>query len=70
MRSLRCRTGSHHWQTTVVREEGDQKSLLQRCVRCGRERSRALSLAESAMPDTGDRTTPRPHSMDGWDAGG
>ena len=70
MRSLRCLTGSHHWKSSVVRQEGGEKSILQRCTRCGSERSRSMSLDGDVMPDAGDRTTPRPLGMDGAGADG
>ncbi len=69
MRSLRCLVGRHHWNGTVVRREGGEKFLLQRCTRCGQERRRVLALDGDAMPNTGDRTTPRPLAADGWDVG-
>ena len=70
MRSLRCLVGSHHWEGRVVREEGGQKSLVQRCTRCGTQRSRWLPGAGDVRPDVGDHTTPRPLGMDGAGADG
>jgi len=70
MRSLRCLAGRHHWERSVVREEGGQKAVLQLCTRCGRERRRLLPLDSEVMPNAGDRTTPRPLAADGWDVGG
>ena len=70
MRSLRCLIGSHRWESSVVREEGGDKSIHQRCTRCRSERSRSVSFEGNAMPNGGDRTTLRPLGMDGAGADG
>lgn len=70
MRPLRCLARIHRWQSSVVRGEGGEKSVLERCMRCGRERSRSVSLAGRATPNVGDPTTPRPLGVDGAGADG
>lgn len=69
MRSLRCLIG-HHWEVSVAREEGGERSVRRRCTRCGTQRVSAPSRGGRAMPGAGDRTTSRPPGADGWDVGG
>jgi hypothetical protein len=52
MRSVRCMTGLHAWERTVVREEGGLMSLHQRCTRCGKVRIRSASAGPPQTPDT------------------
>jgi hypothetical protein len=59
MRSIRCTVGVHAWERHVVREDGGQMSLHQRCTRCGDERSRPSSSDPVQAPDARRPNLPR-----------